>query len=403
MSELLIKLNNNENISRQIAEGIFEESANYLIILLSVFLFLVAIVAAYFLSRKTYAPIAQIARKLNVNNLRAPLAEIESNIDSIIGENKKLTQMLSDYTPHLKQIFLQDLLFGRITDTKTIESKLSYYNIALSPCDCFMSYSIRINTISESTAHEQQGNTLTDYITKLIQDKLLHIYPGFILQTGNYEYTLIISFKNDKSKSDISSLAYSLSSEIHKAIAEELNYSFAIGVSNLHTGIPNMPTAYNESKFALYSNSVVSHNNTTLYCNVSNSESNSIEFPLLIEQKSASENNNKYNRNQPILETIKNYIHENLHKDLSIDALSEKFFVSSSYLRKLFKDVNSITLKNYIDNERIQRAKELLCNPNIKISDIPHKIGYLSPQSFTRAFKQHTGKTPGEYRNEHIK
>lgn len=469
-------------------------TVNNFIILLSVFMFLAAVAASYVLSTKAHAPIAQIAQKLKVNNSKAPLAAIEKNIDNIIDENKNLTHLLSDYTLHLKQNFLQDLLLGRIGDIDIIKSKLSYYNMTFLPDDYFMSYSIKINIDRENIEYEQQNNMLTVYISELIQDKLLHIYPGFILQTGDYEYALIISFKKDKTESSTTAFAHSLSSRIHKTIAQTSAYSFDIGVSNLHAGILNIPAAYKESKFALYSNRIVSHNNITLYCNVS-SESSSIEYPYLIEQKLTTaiisgnqhetqeafkqlkqyiiknstartnntrilyiqlltalskcvsemsltseslsakeaklystalyedisedmfismlkefldeilplENNIKNNRNQPILETIKNYIRENLHEDLSIDTLSEKFYVSSSYLRKLFKDVYSITLKTYIDNERIRRAKELLCDPNVKISDIPQRIGYLSSQSFTRAFKQHTGKTPGGYRNENLK
>lgn len=126
-------------------------------------------------------------------------------------------------------------------------------------------------------------------------------------------------------------------------------------------------------------------------------------FETLMDDILSLENDAKSNQNQSILKAIKNYISAHLCDDLSTEKLSEIFYISASYLRKLFKDAYSITLKTYIDNKRIDRAKELLCDQNVKISDIPEQIGYLSAQSFTRAFKNHTGITPSEFRIKYIK
>ena len=467
---------------------------NNFIIIFSIAIFLTALAAAYILSAKAHAPIRFIASKLKADNTKAPLSAIEENIDRILGENKNLTELLSEYMLHLKQSFLLDLLRGNIDDIKTIEAKLTYYNISFPADNYFMCYSIKTQQVSENGDSEEHSNILTVYLSELLQEKFLSLHPGFILSTDTDEYTVILSFDREKSKSRSATVGNSLSSKIHEIISDSNIGSFSIGVSNLHTGILNIPVAYKESKFALYSNRIVAHNNITLYSNVSN-ETNTVEYPSTIEQKLTTaiiagdkaemqiateqlrqyitkycnprtnntktlyielltavskcleqmgltseslsakeaelydtvlygeitersflkmfqkfideipplEDNIKLNKNQPILENVKNYIRENLDEDLSIDALAEKFYVSPSYLRKLFKDIYSITLKTYIDNERIDRAKELLCDTSVKISDIPEQIGYLSSQSFTRAFKTHTGKTPGEYRSEHVK
>lgn len=105
--------------------------------------------------------------------------------------------------------------------------------------------------------------------------------------------------------------------------------------------------------------------------------------------------------NKDILASINEYIHSNLNEDLSINRLAEIFYLSPSYLRKIYKDEFSVTLKQHIDSERIEFAKILLEDSDIKMSDIPEKIGYLSSNSFSRAFKSHTGITPGDYRTTH--
>lgn len=103
-------------------------------------------------------------------------------------------------------------------------------------------------------------------------------------------------------------------------------------------------------------------------------------------------------KNNEIVTAITTYINNNLNSDLSMDALAEKFYISSSHLRKIFKDETGRTIKEYIDEERINKAKELLLNSHLKVHDISEQVGYLTLQAFTRAFRLSTGKSPGEYR-----
>jgi two-component system, response regulator YesN len=105
-------------------------------------------------------------------------------------------------------------------------------------------------------------------------------------------------------------------------------------------------------------------------------------------------------KNKELITLVTEYIKENLAADLSIEGIADKFYISSSHLRKLFKDENGETIKTYISNLRIDMAKELLTDPKIKIYDIAVNIGYLSVQAFTKAFKLYTGKAPGEYRSQ---
>ena len=115
------------------------------------------------------------------------------------------------------------------------------------------------------------------------------------------------------------------------------------------------------------------------------------------------ENEKRLNKNKDILISVKEYIKKNLDRDLSTENLAETFYISPSYLRKIFKDEYNITLKQYIDSERIEYAKVLLKDTSLKANEISQKIGYMSVQSFTRAFKQHTNQTPLEYRNSIIR
>lgn len=106
-------------------------------------------------------------------------------------------------------------------------------------------------------------------------------------------------------------------------------------------------------------------------------------------------------KNKELAAGVTAYIDEHLGDDLSVERLSDAFVISTSHLRKIFKEETGMTIKDMIGGKRIAKAKELLGDPHRKIQDIAVEVGYLTVQSFTKAFKMETGKTPGEYR-EHV-
>jgi two-component system response regulator YesN len=107
-------------------------------------------------------------------------------------------------------------------------------------------------------------------------------------------------------------------------------------------------------------------------------------------------------KNKEIVKAIIEYIDDNLHSDLCVDKLSDVFFISSSHIRKIVKEEIGMTIKEYIDGQRIMKAKSFLESTNDTVTKISEKVGYSSIQAFTRAFKLHTGKTPSDYRTGSI-
>lgn len=100
---------------------------------------------------------------------------------------------------------------------------------------------------------------------------------------------------------------------------------------------------------------------------------------------------------------VRAYIAEHLAGDLSMDALADRFGVSPSHLRKVFKDETNMTIKAYIDHLRIEKAQALLSQTGMKVQDIAVEVGFLSAQSFVKFFRGVVGITPGEYRNQAIR
>lgn len=103
------------------------------------------------------------------------------------------------------------------------------------------------------------------------------------------------------------------------------------------------------------------------------------------------------------LKRILDYISENLSGNLTLTKLAEVGGFNASYLSRLFKQNMKVSISDYVYQKRMEAAAKLLAETNQKIQDIGVKAGYPSAQSFTRAFRNHAGISPAEYRELHRK
>ncbi|NOU64645.1 response regulator [Paenibacillus sp. LMG 31461] len=85
-------------------------------------------------------------------------------------------------------------------------------------------------------------------------------------------------------------------------------------------------------------------------------------------------------------------------EDLSITEMTNRFHISVSQFSLLFKKYTGQTFINYLTALRIQQAKLLLIEGNLRIYEIAESVGFNSLPHFNRVFKQNTGQSPNEYR-----
>jgi two-component system, response regulator YesN len=111
---------------------------------------------------------------------------------------------------------------------------------------------------------------------------------------------------------------------------------------------------------------------------------------------------NETNKELNSIEAIANYIKQNYAEEISLQEFSEKFYLSREYISRKFKQIYGVNLSEYIVSIRINKAKELLKFPNLKIYEIAGKIGYQDDKYFRKVFKKIVGMTPNEYRKENI-
>lgn len=102
-------------------------------------------------------------------------------------------------------------------------------------------------------------------------------------------------------------------------------------------------------------------------------------------------------KNYAFINKINAYIQNEAIGSLSLEGLASYLKMSPHYVSKLFKDEFQQNFVDYITDQKITYAKELLQKSNITIHDVSAQIGYNDQNYFCRIFKKNTGLTPKEY------
>jgi len=98
-----------------------------------------------------------------------------------------------------------------------------------------------------------------------------------------------------------------------------------------------------------------------------------------------------------ILQVVE-YINEHLHQDIKLADLAALLSISESHLSHRFRQSMGITPYQYLLQQRIERAKQLLREDNRSIMDIAFLCGFNSHSHLSKQFRQLTGITPKQYR-----
>lgn len=106
------------------------------------------------------------------------------------------------------------------------------------------------------------------------------------------------------------------------------------------------------------------------------------------------------NAEPPVITKAKQFIQEHQTEDLSLGDVAKAVNTSTFYFCKMFKKYTGLNFTNYLSRLRIEKAKNLLLNPNLRVSEIAYEVGFQSLTHFNRVFKKIIGQSPTEYRGQ---
>ena len=92
------------------------------------------------------------------------------------------------------------------------------------------------------------------------------------------------------------------------------------------------------------------------------------------------------------------FMHDNFGREIAVEEIAASAYLSEYHFARLFKQVSGVTPHVYLANLRLERARKLLAETALPISEIASIVGYQSQSHFTKMFKAVTGVTPRAYR-----
>lgn len=114
--------------------------------------------------------------------------------------------------------------------------------------------------------------------------------------------------------------------------------------------------------------------------------------------KNRTDNNKTLPSMHQTVHEIALYLQNHSHETCSLDDIAAHFYISRSYLTRIFKSVTGFTISEYVMTCRIQKAKTLLDKTELDITEIAIRTGFGNVSYFDKIFKRMTDMTPLQYR-----
>lgn len=99
-----------------------------------------------------------------------------------------------------------------------------------------------------------------------------------------------------------------------------------------------------------------------------------------------------------LVEKAKAYILEHIGEDITLEGISNSFYLSQYHFSRTFRSKTGETFIHFVTRCKMEYATQLLVETDLKIYDVCNRVGYKSVRYFTKLFKEHTGMQPSAYR-----
>jgi AraC-like DNA-binding protein len=116
------------------------------------------------------------------------------------------------------------------------------------------------------------------------------------------------------------------------------------------------------------------------------------------------ENASSRNRAEPVeIWKARIFISEHSDEEISLTKVAKAVNISANHLSEKFKEVTGVNFVHYIAQTRTEKARELLQDQHLRISEIAFAVGFQSLSQFNRVFKKLTRQSPSQFRAAHKK
>lgn len=272
----------------------------------------------------------------------------------------------------IKKQFLQDLFLGNLTDPNSIQEKLSVLQLPISNgpyqllCVQLDDYQTIENLLSFQELHDLK-TLIAEQISFFFS--LGKNYIGMISCLAADEWGVILSFTSYTEQN----------LQLRASVEQFLSSLEAITTYTLSLSISPVFCQLNETA-KLYQNA--RHTNKKFIpCR------NSVVWYGI----------DSYENIRPEIKGVLNFIENHYNEPITIQQVADALYISPSYLMHLFKNNIGKTFNTFLLEYRMEKAKELLKNPALKVSTVAAQVGYSNIKYFNKLFKKYTSLTPTDY------
>lgn len=405
---------------------------------------------------------------------------------SKIEEEIKLREQVAHAMPYITMAFVQDLILGDLTNLDEIQDRANFLGLEKLPAMVMILDIDNFSFITNQTS-ETEKQVLKTQVSNVIASTVKRI-PSALLVPWAGDEILVLLPKGDPQKNESAQQqAMSIADKIRTTVAQQTSVTVSIGVGRLYSDVREIRKSYQEALIALQDTVFAGQNisihiddfqefNPSLYLYPLEKEQNLVSFvrmgnqdkaldilddiinsfhnvsveiakvrllELLIvtsrgaaeggvenaqlfvinkhylEQLSASMNflelkeiaswaisqftnhvaTRRKDRYWRLLKDSQVYIEANYHQNLTLVQVAAAVHLSPEYFSRLFRQEQGETFTEYLSSLRLEKAKQFLKTSNMSIGDISMTVGYSDQNYFSRVFRKATGMSPTEFRN----
>lgn len=281
---------------------------------------------------------------------------------------------------------------------KIQNSILQYFNLSLSVTVSSISSNINSIQILYKEAYE-----FSNY--RLRYGKRCIITPEMLNDVNKND----LKFPSGKNKLLIDALKLNRIAQAKKLYLEIADHIVIYSYQNIRFVLTYLFSSIYNVLNSIEINSTIGFNiNFSDFCSKLNiletlDEINS-QFMDLFDHIAETIENNKNNKTELIVRKILDYINSNyMDANLSLTFIGDMFKLSPDYISRIFRETVLKSVSEYINEYRIEKAKEFLIESHLPVDEIIGRLGVENKKYFFTLFKKHVGTTPSEYRFNNIK
>lgn len=305
-----------------------------------------------------------LLKPIDTNQLIDVLNRVKSKVlEKQIKGNKS-------YNKELVSKQMIDIIQGKIKDEEIINNHIDRDYVVVA--------NINIKDFDDEGEQWLKDGNYYIYMDK-IKDKINNVFKLYMVKFIEVDlgsYICILQLKLDE--------GYMILEEKMKDIENEINlnesFSIEIGLGYICNKL-NIRNSYFEAKKQIYNKQIKRFKNV-------------FDFEVNNENKV----DNKVSYKDEIVKKSKLYVKENIEGEITLNVVAQYLNISKNYFCSMFKQETGINFLNYIVQQKIERAKKMLVEENMKVYEVSERLGYSDTTYFSKLFKRNVGVTPQEYK-----